>query len=167
MITLITRWFNKPNLRSNIMDKASKHLREMEKCLPSQKKFCNLLDKKNNFHDSYPDPLRALTLTHTMRELGFGLPTSFVLWLFKSALLSSAAEGHPFPRGTSRDDSGCHTGIVPSWSRLCGESSPKGRMKGPKTPSGWCCSPVYKQSWPASCSCPNTATWRNTFPHKD
>ena len=44
----------------------------------------------------HPNRPRALKQTHMMRALGFGLQTCFVLWLFRSAFISSAAEGRPF-----------------------------------------------------------------------
>lgn len=60
---------------------------------------------------------------------GAGLWTAdmqgFVLWLFRSAFISSAAEGRPFPQGSRTENGSCHTGIVLVWFRLCGDSWPR------------------------------------------
>lgn len=75
-------------------------------------KMSNGLDEMTFIYDP-PDLLKALKQTH---DEGAGLWTAdmqgFVLWLFRSAFISSAAEGRPFPQGSRTENGGCHTGIV-------------------------------------------------------
>lgn len=83
-------------------------------------------------------------------------------------LVGSAAEGRPFPQGSSTENGSCRTGIVLFWSRLRGDSWPRGGIRR-QGGSIWMMLQLAEASWSIilvhKCTHSETCTCIFTFSH--